>query len=57
MWNFLKEKRLSSYVSGNVVKPNNTIDNYVTELDTRESNNTKILTWIHNSLSNPLLHS
>lgn len=32
--------------SGTVVKPNNTADNYVTELDMWELNNAKILGFI-----------
>ncbi|CAA2998691.1 gag-pol poly [Olea europaea subsp. europaea] len=50
MKNFLKGKRLWGYVSRTVVKPKNTAKNYVTEMDNWESNNAKILIWIHNSV-------
>lgn len=50
MRNFLKRKELWGYVSRTIVKPKITVDNYVTQLDKCESNNAKILTWIHNSI-------
>lgn len=46
MKNFLKGKDCAGCASGTVVKPNNTADNYVTELDMWELNNAKILGFI-----------
>ena len=46
--NFLKGKKLWGYVIGTSVKPKSTNENYTTELDTWEANNSKIITWINN---------
>ena len=54
MKNFLKGKKLWGYVSGTVVQPTSTVNNYVTELDVWESNDAKILTWIHNSVEHSI---
>ncbi|CAJ2653279.1 unnamed protein product [Trifolium pratense] len=53
MRNFLKGKRVWSYVDGTSVKPTDKKDEakYATELDTWETSNLKIITWINNSVS------
>ena len=50
MRNFLKGKKLWGYVTRTSVKPKSTNKNYATELDTWEANNSKIITWIINSV-------
>ncbi|XP_019416336.1 PREDICTED: uncharacterized protein LOC109327614 [Lupinus angustifolius] len=52
MRNFLIGKRMWGYVSGTFVKPTNSAtENYAKELETWEVNNSKIITWINNSVS------
>jgi hypothetical protein len=56
MKNFLKGKRMWGYIDGTSVKPTNNADKkdeakYATELETWDANNSKIITWINNSVS------
>ncbi|XP_019427158.1 PREDICTED: uncharacterized protein LOC109335479 [Lupinus angustifolius] len=52
MRKFLIGKRIWGYVSGTFVKPTNSAtENYAKELETWEVNNSKIITWINNSVS------
>jgi hypothetical protein len=56
MKKFLKGKRIWGYVDGTSVKPTNNADKkdeakYATELETWDANNSKIITWINNSVS------
>ncbi|XP_045795561.1 uncharacterized protein LOC123890064 [Trifolium pratense] len=53
MRNFLKGKRVWSYVDETSVKPTDKKDEakYAKELDTWEASNSKIITWINNSVS------
>lgn len=49
---FLKGKRMWGYVSGTSEKPKDYKDGkYATEIETWEANNSKIITWINNSVS------
>ena len=54
MRNFLKGKKLWGYVIGTSVKPESTNENYTTELDTWEANNSKIITWINNYIEHSI---
>lgn len=56
MRNFLKDKKLWCYISGNQKKP---VDgekkkDFGDELETWEVNNSKIITWINNSIENSI---
>ncbi|GAU48472.1 hypothetical protein TSUD_405650 [Trifolium subterraneum] len=53
MRNFLKRQKVWSYVDGTLVKPTDKKDEakYATELETWDVSNSKILTWINNSVS------
>ena len=48
MRNFLKGKKLCGDVTGTCVKPKSTDKYYVANIDTWETNNVKIITWINN---------
>ena len=51
MKNFLKGKKLWGYVSGTFVKPRDEkVENYMKLVDVWESDNSKIITWINNSV-------
>lgn len=55
MRNFLKGKRMWNYVTGVLNKPTDIKDeNYVALLDAWEANNSKILTWINNSVEHSI---
>ena len=52
--NFLIGKNLWGYVIGTCVKPKNPNENYTAKLDTWEANNSKIITWINNSIEHSI---
>jgi len=54
MKNFLKGKKLWGYVSGIVSKPTNDKVEYEKLLDTWEVDNSKIITWINNSVEHSI---
>ncbi|XP_073136982.1 uncharacterized protein [Henckelia pumila] len=52
MKNFLRAKSLRSYVTGVRIKPTDeTTTNYADLVDSREVDNSKIITWINNSVT------
>jgi hypothetical protein len=54
MRNFLKGKKMWGYVSGTYVIPKNTEERVVVLIDTWEANNTKIISWINNSVEHSI---
>jgi hypothetical protein len=54
MRNFLKGKKMWGYVSRTYVIPKNTEEGVVVLIDTWEANNTKIITWINNSVEHSI---
>ncbi|XP_062086978.1 uncharacterized protein LOC133793695 [Humulus lupulus] len=58
-WNYvmkknLKGKKMWGYVSGTLVKPTNDKADYATLLDNWEVDNSKIITWINNSIEHSI---
>lgn len=53
MKNFLKGKKLWGYINGDLNKPNDktNVEKYAELLDVWEANNSKIITWINNSVA------
>ena len=52
MKNFLKGKKMWGYINGDLKKPKNEkAENYANLLDVWEANNSKIITWINNSIA------
>ena len=53
MNNFLKGKKLWGYINGDLSKPNDktNVEKYTELLDVWEANNSKIITWINNSVA------
>ncbi|TXG60844.1 hypothetical protein EZV62_012207 [Acer yangbiense] len=55
MKNFLKGKKIWGYVTSTMVKPKNEkVEDYVNLLDVWEANNSKIITWINNSVQHSI---
>ena len=54
MRNFLKSKKLWGYVSGISVLPKTTDTNFASLIDAWDVNNTKIITWINNSVEHSI---
>ncbi|XP_022866162.1 uncharacterized protein LOC111385969 [Olea europaea var. sylvestris] len=54
MRNFLKGKKMWGFISGISVKPENTNEGYTALIDAWESNNSKIITWINNSVEHSI---
>ncbi|KAK0607549.1 hypothetical protein LWI29_016510 [Acer saccharum] len=55
MKNFLKGKKMWGYVSGISGKPDDKkAENYVDLLDVWEANNSKIITWVNNSVEHSI---
>ncbi|KAK0601903.1 hypothetical protein LWI29_028637 [Acer saccharum] len=55
MKNFLKGKKMWGYITGTLVKPKNEkAEDYVNLLDVWEANNSKIITWINNSVQHSI---
>ena len=55
MKNFLKGKKLWGYVSGTFVKPRDEkAENYMKLVDVWEFDNSKIITWINNSVKHTI---
>ncbi|CAA2987188.1 gag-pol poly [Olea europaea subsp. europaea] len=51
---FLKGKKMWRFISGTIVKPENTNEGYAALIDVWESNNSKIITWINNSVEHSI---
>ena len=55
MKNFLKGKKMWGYVTGDLGKPSDEkAENYTALLDVWEANNSKIITWINNSVEHSI---
>ena len=54
MRNFLKGKKMWGYVCGTSVKPKDTEKEYEALLETWDTNNAKIVTWINNSVESSI---
>ena len=53
MKNFLKNKKMQGYIIDTLCKPTNENDEkYAKQLDVQEVRNSKIITWITNSIIN-----